>query len=53
MKEIYLNYSEDYLKLQVGTAQLLLARHMTNVAFNDVAEASVSHKPEATSTMWV
>ncbi|XP_076662691.1 arfGAP domain of ASAP isoform X4 [Andrena cerasifolii] len=37
----------------VGTAQLLLARHMTNQAFNEVMEATLhhSHKPTPTSTM--
>lgn len=38
----------------VGTAQLLLARHMTNQAFNEVMEATLRHnlKPSPTSTMW-
>ncbi|XP_011050292.1 PREDICTED: arf-GAP with SH3 domain, ANK repeat and PH domain-containing protein 2 isoform X3 [Acromyrmex echinatior] len=37
----------------VGTAQLLLARHMTNQAFNEVMEATLRHnlKPSPTSTM--
>ncbi|XP_071857726.1 arfGAP domain of ASAP isoform X9 [Bombus fervidus] len=37
----------------VGTAQLLLARHMTNQAFNEVMEATLhhNHKPTPTSTM--
>ncbi|XP_033326067.1 arfGAP domain of ASAP isoform X3 [Megalopta genalis] len=37
----------------VGTAQLLLARHMTNQAFNEVMEATLhhSHKPTPTSSM--
>ncbi|XP_053980195.1 arfGAP with SH3 domain, ANK repeat and PH domain-containing protein isoform X5 [Hylaeus volcanicus] len=37
----------------VGTAQLLLARHMTNQAFNEVMEATLHHnlKPTPTSTM--
>ncbi|XP_015438587.1 PREDICTED: arf-GAP with SH3 domain, ANK repeat and PH domain-containing protein 2 isoform X3 [Dufourea novaeangliae] len=37
----------------VGTAQLLLARHMTNHAFNEVMEATLHqiHKPTPTSTM--
>ena len=39
----------------VGTAQLLLARHMTNQAFNEVMEATLhhNHKPTPTSTMYV
>lgn len=38
----------------VGTAQLLLARHMTNQAFNEVMEATLhhNHKPTPTSTMY-
>ena len=38
----------------VGTSQLLLARHMTNNAFNDVMEASL-HCPKLSpnSTMYV
>lgn len=36
---------------KVGTAQLLLARHMTNKSFNEVTEATVPRKPEPTSTM--
>ncbi|XP_076247741.1 arfGAP domain of ASAP isoform X4 [Calliopsis andreniformis] len=37
----------------VGTAQLLLARNMTNQAFNEVMEATLhhKHKPTPTSTM--
>ncbi|EZA47681.1 arfGAP with SH3 domain, ANK repeat and PH domain-containing protein isoform X2 [Ooceraea biroi] len=37
----------------VGTAQLLLARHMTNQAFNEVMERTLRHnlKPSPTSTM--
>ncbi|KMR04844.1 phosphatidylinositol -biphosphate-dependent arf1 gtpase-activating protein [Lasius niger] len=37
----------------VGTAQLLLARHMTNQAFNEVMEATLRHnlKPSPTSSM--
>ncbi|XP_034189542.2 arfGAP domain of ASAP isoform X2 [Osmia lignaria lignaria] len=37
----------------VGTAQLLLARNMTNQAFNEVMEATLhhNHKPTPTSTM--
>ncbi|XP_023289045.1 arfGAP with SH3 domain, ANK repeat and PH domain-containing protein [Orussus abietinus] len=37
----------------VGTAQLLLARYMTNQAFNEVMEATLHHnlKPSPTSTM--
>nr|XP_034189542.1 arfGAP with SH3 domain, ANK repeat and PH domain-containing protein isoform X2 [Osmia lignaria] len=37
----------------VGTAQLLLARNMTNHAFNEVMEATLhhNHKPTPTSTM--
>ncbi|KAK0163612.1 hypothetical protein PV327_007278 [Microctonus hyperodae] len=37
----------------VGTAQLLLARYMTNQAFNEVMEATLHHnlKPTPTSTM--
>ncbi|KOC60334.1 Arf-GAP with SH3 domain, ANK repeat and PH domain-containing protein 1, partial [Habropoda laboriosa] len=37
----------------VGTAQLLLARHMTNQVFNEVMEATLhhNHKPTPTSTM--
>ncbi|XP_069162450.1 arfGAP with SH3 domain, ANK repeat and PH domain-containing protein isoform X6 [Procambarus clarkii] len=36
---------------KVGTAQLLLARHMTNKSFNEVTEATSPRKPEPTSTM--
>ncbi|XP_045133962.1 arfGAP with SH3 domain, ANK repeat and PH domain-containing protein-like isoform X2 [Portunus trituberculatus] len=36
---------------KVGTAQLLLARHMTNKSFNEVTEATAPRKPEPTSTM--
>ncbi|XP_069978926.1 arfGAP with SH3 domain, ANK repeat and PH domain-containing protein isoform X3 [Penaeus vannamei] len=36
---------------KVGTAQLLLARHMTNNSFNEVTEATSPRKPEPTSTM--
>ncbi|XP_046429284.1 arfGAP with SH3 domain, ANK repeat and PH domain-containing protein isoform X2 [Neodiprion fabricii] len=37
----------------IGTAQLLLARHMTNQSFNEVMEATLHHnlKPTPTSTM--
>ncbi|XP_059483922.1 arfGAP with SH3 domain, ANK repeat and PH domain-containing protein isoform X2 [Neocloeon triangulifer] len=36
----------------IGTSQLLLARHMTNSAFNDVMEATLrGSKPTAASTM--
>ncbi|XP_066950438.1 arfGAP with SH3 domain, ANK repeat and PH domain-containing protein isoform X1 [Macrobrachium rosenbergii] len=36
---------------KVGTAQLLLARHMSNNSFNEVTEATSPRKPEPTSTM--
>ncbi|XP_042886546.1 arfGAP with SH3 domain, ANK repeat and PH domain-containing protein-like isoform X7 [Penaeus japonicus] len=36
---------------KVGTAQLLLARHMTNNSFNEVTEATSPRKPEPTSTI--
>ncbi|XP_042212211.1 arfGAP with SH3 domain, ANK repeat and PH domain-containing protein-like isoform X5 [Homarus americanus] len=36
---------------KVGTAQLLLARHMTNKSFNEVTEATSPRKPEPTSTI--
>ncbi|XP_064115650.1 arfGAP with SH3 domain, ANK repeat and PH domain-containing protein-like [Macrobrachium nipponense] len=36
---------------KVGTAQLLLARHMSNISFNEVTEATSPRKPEPTSTM--
>ncbi|XP_050731392.1 arf-GAP with SH3 domain, ANK repeat and PH domain-containing protein 1-like isoform X4 [Eriocheir sinensis] len=36
---------------KVGTAQLLLARHMTNKSFNEVTEATAPRKPEPTSSM--
>jgi Arf-GAP with SH3 domain, ANK repeat and PH domain-containing protein len=36
----------------IGTSQLLLARHMTNAAFNDVMEATLrGNKPTPSSTM--
>ena len=37
----------------IGTSQLLLARYMTNQAFNEVMEAMLRHnfKPSPTSTM--
>jgi Arf-GAP/SH3 domain/ANK repeat/PH domain-containing protein len=36
----------------VGTSQLLLARHMTNLGFNDIMEATLhGNKPTPTSTM--
>lgn len=39
----------------IGTSQLLLARYMTNQAFNEVMEAMLRHsfKPSPTSTMLV
>ena len=36
---------------KIGTAQLLLARHMSNSFFNEVAESSAPMKPEPTSSM--
>lgn len=39
----------------MGTAQLLLARYMTNQSFNEVMEATLHHnlKPTPTSTMYI
>ncbi|XP_076753003.1 arfGAP domain of ASAP isoform X6 [Xylocopa sonorina] len=50
---VHISRIQSLMLDNVGTAQLLLARYMTNQAFNEVMEATLhhSHKPTPTSTM--